>query len=170
VHFKKERIEWLDFSVRPKCLYQCDNNQFFIDVDVTDLGDASSLEISNDFDANTIQATTTGMVQVGPFPFGNTVKVFVTNEQDNNCVISSDFFTILACPPDNDECNTAIIAQVNTDENCALVSSGTIFAATPSDVDGGTCNGDPNDDVWFEFTATDDNHIITLQNIILNLI
>ena len=143
----------------------CDNDQFFIDVDVTSLGDATSLEISNDFDASTVQATATGVYQAGPFPFGNTVKIFVANEQDNNCTISSDFFEVLACPPDNDECINATVAVVNADESCDTVNSGTILAATPSGVPSGSCGGDPDDDVWFEFTAVGDQQIIDIQNI-----
>ena len=143
----------------------CDNDQFFIDVDVTSLGDASSLEISNNFDATTVQATGLGVYQAGPFPFGNTVKVFVMNEQDNNCIISSDNFTVLACPPDNDECEAATVAVVNDTDLCAEVTPGTILAATPSGVDAGTCAGDPNDDVWFQFTALDEVEFISLNNI-----
>jgi hypothetical protein len=143
----------------------CDNDQFFIDVDITSLGDATSLEISNNFDANTSQATATGTYQAGPFPFGSSVKVFVTNEQDNNCVISSEFFTVLACPPDNDECDMATIAVVNDGETCDLLTSGTILAATPSGVDAGSCAGNPDDDVWFEFTALSEVQIISILNI-----
>ena len=143
----------------------CDNDQFFIDVNVTSLGDATSLEISNDFDATTVQATAIGTYQAGPFPFGNTVKVFVMNEQDNNCIISSENFTVLACPPDNDECDSATIAVVNDNDLCEQVTPGTILAATPSGVDPGSCAGDPNDDVWFEFTALDEVEFISLNNI-----
>lgn len=143
----------------------CNSDQFFIDVDVTSLGDATSLEISNDFDASTVQATAVGVYQAGPFPFGNSVKVFVTNEQDNNCVISSEFFEVLACPPANDECDMATVAVVNADESCDSVNSGTILAATPSGVPNGSCSGSPDDDVWFQFTALGEQQIIDIQNI-----
>ncbi|MCA0152494.1 T9SS type B sorting domain-containing protein [Winogradskyella vincentii] len=167
----------LDFTVNvieltctlPEASYttvpDCDNDQFFIDVDVTSLGDATSLEISNNLDATTVQATAIGVYQAGPFPFGSTVKVFVMNEQDNNCIISSDNFTVLACPPDNDECDMATIAVVNDIDLCEQVTPGTILAATPSGLDSGTCTGDPNDDVWFEFTALDEVEFISLNNI-----
>lgn len=150
-----------DFTVST----DCDNDQFFIDVDVTSLGDATSLEISNDFDATTVQATAVGMYQAGPFPFGNTVKVFVTNEQDNNCVISSPFFEVLACPPANDECSGAITAVVNDDGSCDMVTPGTILAATTSNVPSGSCTGDTDDDVWFEFTALSEVQIISILNV-----
>lgn len=143
----------------------CATDQFYIDVDVTSMGDASSLEISNDFDASTVTAPTTGMYQAGPFPFGNTVKVFVANNDDNNCTISSEFFEVLACPPSNDECINATVAVVNPGESCESVTPGTILAATPSSVPSGSCFGDPDDDVWFQFTAMGDQQIIDIQNI-----
>ena len=167
----------LDFTVNiqqltctlPEATYStvpdCAGDQFFIEVDVTSMGDATSLEISNDFDASTVQALATGVYQAGPFPFGNSVKVFVTNEQDNNCVISSDAFELLACPPDNDNCTDATVAAVNTDGECTVVTPGTLLEATPSSTPSGSCTGNPDDDVWFQFVATDDTHLISLENI-----
>ncbi|MUU79817.1 fibronectin type III domain-containing protein [Winogradskyella endarachnes] len=151
-----------DYTVIP----DCDNNQFFIDVNITSMGDATSLELSNDFDTSTVQATATGIHQVGPFPFGSTVKVFVTNEQDNNCVISSENFEVLACPPVNDDCSTATPAVVNSSSTCDAVTAGTILAATPSGVPDGSCTGTPNDDVWFTFEALDEIEIISIINVV----
>ncbi|MDH7914661.1 GEVED domain-containing protein, partial [Winogradskyella sp. SYSU M77433] len=167
----------LDFTVNiqellctlPEATYttvpDCAGNQFFIDVDVTSMGDAASLEISNDYDANTIQALTVDTYQAGPFPFGSSVKIFVMNEQDNNCTISSDTFEVLACPPTNDECINATVAIVNDGESCNDVTPGTILAATPSGVPAGSCAGTPNDDVWFQFTALGEQQIIQIINI-----
>ncbi|MBC3845871.1 fibronectin type III domain-containing protein [Winogradskyella echinorum] len=150
-----------DYTVVP----DCDNDQFYIDVNVTSLGDATSLEISNNLDTSTVQATATQVYQAGPFPFGSTVKVFVTNEQDNNCVISSENFEVLACPPLNDDCVGAIAAVVNATSTCDDVTSGTILAATPSGVPDGTCTGSTNDDVWFTFEALAELQIISILNI-----
>lgn len=144
----------------------CDNDQFFIDVNITSLGDATSLEISNNFDTGTLQATTLDVYQAGPFPFGTAVKIFVTNEQDNNCVISSQTYEVLACPPSNDDCDAATEAVVNNGPTCEEVTPGTILAATPSGVDAGTCSGTPNDDVWFSFTALSEVQIISIINIV----
>jgi len=143
----------------------CANDQFYIDVDVTSVGDASSLTISTDFDASTVPAPTTGVYQVGPFPFGSSVNVFVANNDDSNCTISSDTFELLACPPDNDNCDNATVAAVNTDGECTVVTPGTLLEATPSSTPSGSCAGDPDDDVWFQFVATDDTHLISLENI-----
>ncbi|MBU2929450.1 GEVED domain-containing protein, partial [Winogradskyella psychrotolerans] len=144
----------------------CDTDQFYIAVDILNLGDATSLEISNSFDENTVQATTTETYQAGPFDFGTPVRIFVTNEQDNNCVISSNTFEVLACPPSNDECAGAITAVVNEFGTCDLVTSGTILAATPSNVPDTSCTGVTNDDVWFEFTALSEVQLISIINIV----
>ena len=151
-----------DYTTVPDCA----NDQFFIDVNVTNLGDATSLEISNNFDAGTIQATVLDVYQAGPFPFGTAVKIFVTNEQDNNCIISSETFEVLACPPLNDDCEGAISAVVNEASTCEAITSGTILAATPSGVPAGSCTGTPNDDVWFTFEALNEVQIISISNIV----
>ncbi|RED44625.1 fibronectin type III domain protein, partial [Winogradskyella eximia] len=143
----------------------CATDQFYIDVNITSLGDATSLEISNNFDTGTLTATILDTYQAGPFPFGTAVKVFVTNIQDTDCVISSETFEVLACPPSNDECAAAAVAVVNDGPSCDQLTSGTILAATPSGVDGGSCTGTPNDDVWFTFTAMSEVQIISIINI-----
>ncbi|WP_225036102.1 fibronectin type III domain-containing protein [Winogradskyella sp. SM1960] len=143
----------------------CENDQFFIDVDITSLGDADTIQISNDFNSETEQVSEVGTYQAGPFAFGTAVKVFVTNEQDNNCVVSSSTFEVLACPPSNDECEGAITAVVNEFGGCDEVTSGTILAATPSNVPDSSCTGTPNDDVWFEFTALSDVQLISILNV-----
>lgn len=155
--------------VNPQATYtvidDCANgDQFLIDVDITDLGDATSLTISNNIDANTTAVTTPGVYQIGPFPFLQDVIVTVNNDQDSNCVINSQAIQLLACPPDNDNCDGAITAAVNETDLCNVVTPGTILAATPSGV-ANTCAGNPDDDVWFEFTALSEAQFISLINI-----
>ena len=75
-------------------------------------------------------------------------------------------------PPANDECDMALVASVNADDTCAIITSGTLFGATASNVMN-PCTGTANDDVWFEFTATATAQIISIDNIVgndLNLI
>ena len=156
--------------VNPSATYQviddCDNGeQFLIDVNVTSLGDATSLTISNNIDANTVAATAAGVYQVGPFPFGVDVVVTINNDQDANCVINSDAIQLLACPPDNDNPCDATVAGVNADDSCDIITPGTLLEATPSGIPNGSCAGDPDDDVWFEFTAVDEFQIIQLINV-----
>ncbi|WP_425076564.1 gliding motility-associated C-terminal domain-containing protein [Psychroserpens sp. S379A] len=71
------------------------------------------------------------------------------------------FFT---APENNDPCS-ATTAVVNADDTCTTTTFGTILQATPSGVPSGSCAGDPDDDVWFEFVALSENHVITIDNI-----
>ncbi|WP_323787315.1 choice-of-anchor L domain-containing protein [Psychroserpens sp.] len=166
----------IDFTVscatciNPAATYQviddCANGQqFLVNVNVTTLGDATSLTISNNIDATTVSANAVGVYQVGPFPFGVDVVITLSNDQDGNCVINSSAIQLLACPPDNDNPCNATIAQVNADDTCTLITPGTLLEGTDSGVPGGTCGGNPDDDVWYEFTALNDIQIISILNI-----
>ncbi|MEF3078119.1 T9SS type B sorting domain-containing protein [Winogradskyella poriferorum] len=155
--------------INPEATYtvidDCENgDQFLIDVDITSLGDATNLTISNNINSDTVPVTAVGVYQVGPFPFLQDVIVSVSNDDDVNCIINSQAIQLLACPPDNDNCDGATVASVNTDESCSVTTPGTILAATPSGVPL-SCGGDPDDDVWFQFTAAGDQQIIDIQNI-----
>ncbi|WP_299333283.1 choice-of-anchor L domain-containing protein [uncultured Psychroserpens sp.] len=156
--------------INPAATYQviddCDNgDQFLIGVNVTSLGDATSLTISNNIDTNTVSAPAEGVYQVGPFPFGVDVIITLSNDQDVNCVINSSPIILLACPPDNDNPCDATVAGVNADDSCDIITSGTLLEATDSGVPVGSCGTDPDDDVWFEFTALNEFQIIQFTNI-----
>lgn len=166
----------IDFTVscatciNPAATYQviddCANGQqFLVNVNVTTLGDATSLTISNNIDMSTESANAVGVYQVGPFPFGVDVVITLSNDQDANCVINSSAIQLLACPPDNDNPCNATIAQVNADDTCTLITAGTLLEATDSGVPNGSCTGDADDDVWFEFTALNNIQIISILNI-----
>ncbi len=64
--------------------------------------------------------------------------------------------------PHNDECNKAIPLPVNQGTECVETVNGTVKAASPSNI-GEVCEGNPYNDVWYEFTATSENHMIKLQ-------
>ncbi len=156
--------------INPQATYtvvdDCANgNQFLIDVNIVDLGDATSLTISNNIDANTIPVPATGTYQIGPFPFLVDVIVTVSSDQDTNCVINSNAIQLLACPPTNNTPCDATIAVVNTDILCETRTSGTILAATPSGVPNPSCGGDADDDVWFQFVAQSEFQLIALANV-----
>ena len=144
----------------------CENGeQFLIDVNITSLGDASSLTISDNYSTVTEQVSTTGIVQMGPYPFLTDIVITVSNDQDVNCVINSNPIQLFACPPPNDNCSGAITIEANADETCSSFASGTLVAATASS-ESNTCAGFADDDVWFEFTAVSQNHAISLYNIV----
>ncbi|EPR74501.1 hypothetical protein ADIWIN_0602 [Winogradskyella psychrotolerans RS-3] len=147
----------------------CDNgDQFLLDVNVTSLGTATSLTLSNNIDLSTITIDAIGTHQIGPFPFFTNVIYTLNNDQDPNCVYNSLPIVVRACLPENDECVNAEIAVVNTGDDCTLLNYGTILSATPSNEPGTSCEGDPDDDVWFQFTAINDIQIIEFINIVEN--
>lgn len=67
-------------------------------------------------------------------------------------------------PPANDECATATVLTVNPTLECASFASGTVSSATPS-AEANTCAGGDDDDVWYQFTATNTTHNISLYNV-----
>ena len=139
-------------------------DQFLIDVDITDIGDAESLTISDNQGSATQSATGTGVYTFGPYPFLTDIIITIANDQDVNCVINSSPIQLFACPPANDNCEGATTIIANSDESCTEFGSGTLVAATPSTEDN-ACGGSDDDDVWFEFTAVSENHAINLFNI-----
>ena len=164
----------LDISVScATCIFQdveftavddCDSgtDQFFIDVNVVDLGSAVTLDINDG--TTTVSTTTTGVVQIGPYPVNTDVTVVVSNQDDSNCITTSSVLNIPACPPANDDCENAIVALANADSNCTNITSGTIYGATQSP-QGNTCFGTANDDVWFSFEALATDHAVSLLNV-----
>ena len=143
----------------------CENGeQFLIDVNITSLGDASSLTISDNYSTVTEQVSTTGIVQMGPYPFLTDIVITVSNDQDVNCVINSNPIQLFACPPPNDNCSGAIEAVVNSDETCNLITQGTLSGASYSG-NSSDCLADMDDDVWFSFSAISEVQSISLLNI-----
>ena len=71
-----------------------------------------------------------------------------------------NFATLIA----NDECAAAINVPVNIGTACINSVTGTVLGATPSPNPNG-CAGNDDDDVWFQFTATEGTHNITLVNV-----
>ena len=76
------------------------------------MGDAESLTIYDNYSTNAEQTSTTGIVQMGPYPFLTDIVITTSNDQDVNCVINSNPIQLFACPPENDNCNGAIEAVV----------------------------------------------------------
>lgn len=125
--------------------------QFLMDVDITDLGTATSVDVTDNQGSPAQTASVTGVVTMGPYPNGTNVIITITNNDDGNCVITSSSFTQAACPPDNDLCTLA------TPIACDDVVSGNTSAATDTDEPGGFCGtGGGSPGVWYAFTGTGD--------------
>ena len=74
-------------------------NEYEVDVFISSLGDASSLNITNDGGAASItNISSTGIQTVGPFPLGTAATINVVHNDDNTCNISQLVTDIgLAC-------------------------------------------------------------------------
>ncbi|THF47323.1 T9SS type B sorting domain-containing protein [Flavobacterium supellecticarium] len=66
--------------------------------------------------------------------------------------------------PVNDECSAATQAPVNDTQVCTLTTPGTVVGATAS-TQPNACGGTADDDVWYQFTATNTRHSIKLLNL-----
>ncbi|WP_262733715.1 T9SS type A sorting domain-containing protein [Gaetbulibacter sp. NE] len=154
-------LAWSVYSCTPPAatytvVNDCDvSGGFLIDVDVTDMGSATSLTVSDDQGSTPEPVTGTGVVQFGPYANATDVVITVGHDQDGLCDIMSGTLTQEACPPANDECSGAIELTVEgeiADLPSATQIPGTIAEATDSGIAAPT--GTANDDVWYSFTAT----------------
>ena len=101
--------------------------QFFVDVDLTDLGSATDIDISdNQGDTQTVSAV--GVYTFGPYPNGTIVDFTIENNQDSNCLISTSGLTQEFCLDNYVECGT----PVNT-SFCYENSTPLTFVYTSSD-------------------------------------
>ena len=156
----------------------CDNSGgFLIDVEITDMGSATNLTVSNDQDATTFPATSTGtIVQFGPFTNGTNVVITVSDDSDANCFYNSTSLTQVACPPSNDDCAGATMLTQETeiaDAASATPNPGTLEGATDSGLPAETCNGwtgTANDDVWYSFVALTSDVTITIDNTSVDIV
>ncbi|WP_282041349.1 leucine-rich repeat protein [Winogradskyella flava] len=146
----------------------CANNQFTVDVDVTNLGSSATLTISNDAGVAPTDVSTTGVVNIGPFTPGIPVTITLENESDSACDLVLPTVNSL-CPPLNDECTTAILIAQETDiadVANATANPGSLSGATDSGLAAETCNGftgTADDDVWYTFEALTNDVNITFD-------
>jgi len=126
----------------------CDNNQFYVDVDVTDLGSGSPVLTDG---TNNYPVTATGVVQAGPYTSGSSVSLTLTHGLDTICDIPVGMYTY-NCPPVNDNVCQAMALTVDAD---SAGDAYTLAAATgETDEPTGSCfNSGINGSVWFTFVA-----------------
>lgn len=138
----------------------CENGQYYVDVDITRMGSAETLTIADDQMSATQQVDTLGIATFGPYPNGTPVNFTVTNDQDDYCVITGA--TEFYC---NDFCYAAESLVVNPDLTCTNTGSGSLAEATSSIDDLSQCPEVVARDVWFSFEATNEIHTIELSNV-----
>ncbi|ARV08138.1 hypothetical protein BTO05_00215 [Winogradskyella sp. PC-19] len=128
----------------------CANTQFTVDVDITDLGSATSVTISDDQGSSTQQVSNTGIVSFGPYASATNVNFTVINDQDATCEISGS--VVFGCPPPNDACVDAEILTLSDTTSCNNLLSGTTQGASTDAANGCSTSGR---DVWYRFTSAD---------------
>ena len=129
----------------------CDvGEEFFVEANVTDFGSATSINVEDEF-GGLVNLTSPGMAQLGPYVNGTNVFLTATNADDSNCVITSEIFNLVACPPDNDLCVDAI--EVFCDDT---VTGDTTNATENDELTDfcGTSQGAPG--VWYSYNGTGD--------------
>jgi hypothetical protein len=136
----------------------CDTSGgFLIDIDVTDLGSATSVTITDDQGSTPVQISTAQTVQFGDYANATDVVITITNDQDGTCNLTSSALTF-ACPPANDDFAGAIPITPSTEgTGCpSFLFTYTSAGTTDSGMDD-TCAG-PNTglDRFFTWTATSD--------------
>jgi len=120
----------------------CQNSQFSIEVDITDLGDASSLTISNDAGVDaTTGINAIGIVTVGPFSSDSIVTLTLEHEQDSVCNVDLGS-SASACPPSNDTCGGAI--DVACDQTVTGDTSNPLATDTV---------GNASADLWYSYSG-----------------
>lgn len=141
----------------------CANTQFFVDVDVTGLGDGTS--VIND-GTTTYPATTLGVVQVGPYADGSSVTIVLENGGDMTCDIPLGTFTNI-CPPANDTCANAIaITPGNVFTDNPITGQSNVGATDSGEMPlPGCASYDPADtsgnggDLWYSVTIPSDGNL-----------
>ncbi len=152
----------------------CDSSGgFLIDVQVTDMGSATALTVSDD-QGNPSQALTApGTLQFGPYVNGTDVVITIDDDNDDgSCTVTSSAITQVACPPANDTPNGAIVLTL--DEGTACGANTIVGISNAATNDSGevapSCssqwNPSPgNGDLWYQFTAPASELALNVSNI-----
>jgi len=144
------------FAVVADC---ANGDQFNVDVNITDLGSASSLSINNNQSSPEQIATTPGTYTFGPFPNNTPVTFTILNQQDANCSLVSAALNQTACPPTNDNfANATAIAcgdALTGSTQLATIDEDTAPDGFGADLDA------PN--VWYSFTGSGTAQTVTLN-------
>ncbi|TXD85158.1 T9SS type A sorting domain-containing protein [Subsaximicrobium wynnwilliamsii] len=140
---------------------------FSITVDISDIGTATSVSISDDQGTALQTGLAAGSYTFGDYADETDVVITVANDDEPTaCFKTSGTLTFSGiCPPANDECADAIELSVNTDFECGSFTAGTNAGATASSQED-NITGTPNTDVWYSFEATAEEHRITLTNVV----
>ncbi|MFV0571921.1 MAG: gliding motility-associated C-terminal domain-containing protein [Xanthomarina gelatinilytica] len=102
--------------VNGDCITDPNNPVFDVQVDITDMGDAASLTITDNQGSPAQVVTETGVLIFGPYPANTNVIVTAENTDDANCTIISNPLAFL-CPPPPNPCSI-VYAGEDTSVDC----------------------------------------------------
>jgi gliding motility-associated-like protein len=91
----------VDFSINGIC---SPDYEFYVDANVTDMGDATSIDLTDNLGIITQTVTSTGVVSLGPYAANQEIIITAVNSNDASCAVESDFLTFI-CPPPPNECS-----------------------------------------------------------------
>jgi hypothetical protein len=124
----------------------CPTATFSITVDVTNMGSATTLTITDNQSSLAQTVTVAGIRTFGPY--ANTTNVIITVSGGSTCNVISSSMTQDVCPAINDHCTTATPLIMGT-SFATSSHSGSILNATTSAFLNLSCVADISSDVWF---------------------
>ncbi|GLB48776.1 choice-of-anchor L domain-containing protein [Neptunitalea lumnitzerae] len=148
----------------------CDNALFYVDIDITDLGNGSPAITDG---TTTWPITTTGITQVGPFADATTVALTLEHGTDATCDVDLGTYTYtctVTTPPANDDaCNATNLTVLDLsnagstpgDAFTTIDATSQISETVPS-----CFNGSIEGSVWFSFTAPSTGEVLVTTDLI----
>ena len=137
----------------------CPTTTFNVTANITNMGSATSITVTDDQGSTPQTVTATGTVTFGPYPNGTPVILTTTNDQTGVCTVVSTAQNQVECPPTNDSLANAIALTCGT-----TVTGSTVYASLDEDnaPDGFGADMDaPN--VWYSYTGTGSAETVTLN-------
>ena len=140
----------VDYSLESDCL---NAPQFFVDADVTDLGSATSLTVTDDQGSAPQTVNSTGVVTFGPYANGTDVQLTAQNDQDVNCSSTSQVFSQENCTLNLVDCNAGPV-NVNFCYQSNQLEEYTFVSSDGSSINLTVNSGDVEEN-WDEFIVLD---------------
>lgn len=149
----------VEFNVVSDC---ANGDQFNLTADITNLGSATSLTVSDDQGSAVQAVTATGLVTFGPYPNGTDVVLNVEHDQNPDCSVESDAIGQNVCPPTNNECVDAIALTPGNEFSANAIDASVEGSTTSSTLPLPGCASYDGNDIWFSVVVPSDG-IITIE-------
>ncbi len=140
----------------------CANSQFYIDINVTALGDGTP---TIEDGTTSTPVTAVGTIQVGPYADGANITLYINHGTDATCDLPLGSYTN-TCPPANDLCAGAIALTAGTDFAANQVIGSNLAATGSGETPLPSCSlYDPTDstgfggDLWYSVVVPVDGNL-----------